>query len=132
MESLEQFFKATAFYNLSAGNLFMDVVAIVFISLAIKKHYEPLLLIPIGIGILFGNVAPAFIAGNPVSYMSVTGEISEGSNQFSVMYYLYFGVRTGIYPALIFLGVGAKTDFTFFIAKPRLVLLGAAAQMSLF
>lgn len=131
MEPLIQFLEVTAFWNLSWGNLLMDAIGIVFIYLAIKKHYEPLLLIPIGIGILLGNVGPITIDGKQVFYMLVDGEI-EGTGQYSVMYYLYFGVRTGIYPALIFLGVGAMTDFSYLISNPKLVLLGAAAQFGIF
>ncbi len=132
MDSLYQFLQFTAILNLSWGNLLMDAVAIIFIYLAIKKHYEPLLLIPIGIGILMGNVAPITIGDKQIFFMLVNQEIAEGSGQYSVMYYLYFGVRTGIYPALIFLGVGAMTDFSYLIAKPKLVLLGAAAQVGVF
>ncbi|RME25245.1 MAG: sodium ion-translocating decarboxylase subunit beta [Deltaproteobacteria bacterium] len=110
----------------------MDAVGIVFIYLAIKKHYEPLLLVPIGMGILLGNVAPITIGGKQVFFMLVNGEIARGTGQYSVMYYLYFGVRTGIYPALIFLGIGAMTDFSYLLARPKLVLLGAAAQMGIF
>jgi oxaloacetate decarboxylase beta subunit len=132
MDFFTQFIKATAFWNLSYGNILMDVVAIIFIYLAINKHYEPLLLIPIGIGILFANVVPITINGEEVSYMSVTGEMTKGSGQYSVMYYLYFGVRTGIYPSLIFLGLGAMTDFSYLISKPKLVILGAAAQFGIF
>jgi carboxybiotin decarboxylase len=132
MDPFQKFFHVTAFGNWSWGNLFMDLVAIVFIYIAIKKHYEPLLLIPIGIGILFGNVFPITIGGSQVEYMGIGGEITEGSGQYSVMYYLYFGVRTGIYPALIFMGVGAMTDFSYLLSKPKLVLLGAAAQFGIF
>jgi oxaloacetate decarboxylase beta subunit len=132
MDAILDFLKVTAFWNLSWGNLLMDAIAIVFIYLAITKHYEPLLLIPIGIGILLGNVAPITIGGKQIFYMLINGEIAEGSGQYSVMYYLYFGVKTGIYPALIFLGVGAMTDFTCLISNPKLVLLGAAAQFGIF
>jgi sodium ion-translocating decarboxylase beta subunit len=132
VETIVQFLKVTAFWNLSWGNLLMDTIGIVFIYIAIKKHYEPLLLIPIGVGILMGNVAPIEIHHQQVFYMLVNGEIAEGTGQYSVMYYLYFGVRTGIYPALIFLGVGAMTDFSFLISNPKLVLLGAAAQFGIF
>jgi len=132
MDQLAKFLQVTAFGNWTWGNLLMDMVAVVFITLAITKHYEPLLLIPIGIGILLGNVFPITIGGESVNYMGIDGEIAEGSGQYSVMYYLYFGVRTGIYPALIFMGVGAMTDFSYLLSKPRLVLLGAAAQFGIF
>jgi oxaloacetate decarboxylase beta subunit len=132
MEYISTFLQITAFGNWSWGNILMDVVGISFIVLAIRKHYEPLLLIPIGLGILFGNVMPITIGGEPASYMAVDREISEGTGQYSVMYYLYFGVQKGIYPPLIFLGVGAMTDFSCLISKPKLVLLGAAAQFGIF
>jgi oxaloacetate decarboxylase beta subunit len=126
MNYISTFLQITAFGNWSWGNILMDAVGIIFIALAIKKHYEPLLLIPIGVGILFGNVMPISIEGESVSYMLVNREIAEGTGQYSVMYYLYFGVQKGIYPPLIFLGIGAMTDFSCLISKPKLVLLGAA------
>ena len=132
MEYISTFFQITAFGNWSWGNIFMDAVGITFIVLAIRKHYEPLLLIPIGLGILFGNVMPITIQGEQASYMAVDREITEGVGQYSVMYYLYFGVQKGIYPPLIFLGIGAMTDFSCLISKPKLVLLGAAAQFGIF
>ncbi|MBW1686883.1 MAG: sodium ion-translocating decarboxylase subunit beta [Deltaproteobacteria bacterium] len=103
----------------------MDLIGVVFIYIAIKKHYEPLLLIPIGFGILLGNVPPILIAGEHVFYTSVT-------NPNSQMYFLYYGVLKGIYPPLIFLGIGALTDFSYLISNPRLILLGAAAQFGIF
>jgi len=118
-------FQVTGIGHFTWGNLVMDAIAIVFIYLAIKKHYEPLLLIPIGFGILLGNVPPILIAGEPVFYTSVT-------NPNSQMYFLYYGVLKGIYPPLIFLGVGALTDFSYLISNPRLILLGAAAQAGIF
>ena len=132
MNYISTFLEITAFGNWSWGNILMDAVGIIFIYLAIKKHYEPLLLIPIGIGILFGNVMPITIEGEQASYMIVDREIAEGTGQYSVMYYLYFGVQKGIYPPLIFLGIGAMTDFSCLISKPKLVLLGAAAQIGIF
>jgi oxaloacetate decarboxylase beta subunit len=132
MNYISTFLQITAFGNWSWGNILMDAVGIIFIYLAIKKHYEPLLLIPIGIGILFGNVMPITIEGQQASYMLVDREIAEGTGQYSVMYYLYFGVQKGIYPPLIFLGIGAMTDFSCLISKPKLVLLGAAAQIGIF
>jgi hypothetical protein len=115
----------TGLGGFTVGNLVMDLVGISFIYLAIKKHYEPLLLIPIGFGILLGNVPPIRIAGEYVFYTSVT-------NPNSQMYFLYYGVLKGIYPPLIFLGIGALTDFSYLISNPRLILLGAAAQFGIF
>ena len=98
----------------------MILIGIIFIYLGIKYDYEPLLLIPIGAGVIIGNVP--FVAGNQ------TGIYESGS----VLNYLYFGVVKGIYPPLIFLGIGAMTDFSSLIANPKLMLLGAAAQIGVF
>jgi oxaloacetate decarboxylase beta subunit len=98
----------------------MIIIGIVFIYLGIAKHYEPLLLIPIGFGILIGNV-PVFKGLGLGIYESN-----------SVLHYLYFGVTSGIYPPLVFLGIGAMTDFSTMLARPLLMLLGAAAQMGIF
>ncbi len=102
------------------GNLVMIVVGAVFIYLGIARGFEPLLLVPIGFGIMLGNM--------PFPEGSGGGVYDEGS----VMWYLYFGVKAGIYPPLIFLGIGAMTDFSSLIAQPRLMLLGAAAQGGIF
>jgi sodium ion-translocating decarboxylase beta subunit len=100
----------------------MILVGLFFIFLAIRYNYEPLLLIPIGTGILIGNIPFMLNAGLRLG-------IYEDN---SVMNYLYFGVVKGIYPPLIFLGIGAMTDFSSLISNPRLMLLGAAAQVGIF
>ncbi|WP_229793712.1 sodium ion-translocating decarboxylase subunit beta [Salinimicrobium marinum] len=120
LRGLEQFWDYTGFANASIGNLIMIAVGLFFIFLAIKYDYEPLLLIPIGTGILLGNIP--FQPGVGV------GIYEEGS----VLSYLYFGVTQGIYPPLIFLGIGAMTDFSSLISSPKLMLLGAAAQIGVF
>jgi oxaloacetate decarboxylase beta subunit len=125
VEGFWRVFEITGLGGVTSGNILMNVVGIVFIYLAIRKHYEPLLLIPIGFGILLGNVPPILIAGNHVFYTSV-------ANPNSQMYFLYYGVLKGIYPPLIFLGIGALTDFSYLISNPRLILLGAAAQFGIF
>ncbi|NLK16637.1 MAG: sodium ion-translocating decarboxylase subunit beta [Bacteroidales bacterium] len=119
-DNLKQFWYATGFYNFQLGNGIMILVALFFIYLAIKKEYEPLLLIPIGFGMIIGNIpfAPGFDVGI----------YEEGS----VLNYLYFGVSKGVYPPLIFLGIGALTDFGALIANPKLLLVGAAAQFGIF
>jgi carboxybiotin decarboxylase len=114
------FFQNSGFAHIEWGNLIMILVGGVFIFLAITKDYEPLLLVPIGFGILVGNIPP--ILGMPLSVYS------EGS----VFNYLYYGVMKGIYPPLIFLGIGAMTDFSTMLSNPKLVLLGAAAQIGVF
>ncbi len=117
MEEFWRIFQVTGLAGFTLGNLVMNLIGIVFIYLAIRKHYEPLLLIPIGFGILLGNVPPIVISGEQVFYTSV-------ANPNSQMYFLYYGVLKGIYPPLIFLGIGALTDFSYLISNPRLILLG--------
>lgn len=120
LEHITQFLHFTAFANLTVGHLVMIAIGLVFIYLAIAKEFEPMLLIPIGFGILVGNIAfaPGFKIG-----------IYESG---SVLNYLYFGVSQGVYPPLIFLGIGAMTDFSALISNPKLILIGAAAQMGIF
>ena len=101
-------------------HLVMIAIGIVFITLAIKKEWEPLLLVPIGFGMIIGNI-PMFPGLN-------IGVYEDGS----VLNILYQGVRQGWYPPLIFLGIGAMTDFSALISQPRLILIGAAAQMGIF
>ncbi len=120
VNGIKQFYSFTGFANAHGGNLIMIFIGIVFIYLGIKFDYEPLLLIPIGTGVIIGNIP--FVAGYQ------TGIYETGS----VLNYLYFGVVKGIYPPLIFLGIGAMTDFSSLIANPKLMLLGAAAQIGVF
>ncbi|RAR47333.1 sodium ion-translocating decarboxylase subunit beta [Flavobacterium lacus] len=120
VEHLQLFFTYTAFANFTVGHAVMIVIGLVFIYLAIFKEYEPMLLVPIGFGILIGNVP--FFPGLQI------GIYEEGS----VLNYLYFGVMKGIYPPLIFLGIGAMTDFSALISNPKLMLIGAAAQFGIF
>ena len=122
MEGLLKFLEYSGFANITAGHVIMILVGLFFIFLAIKYEYEPLLLVPIGFGILIGNTP--FVEGAGLQL----GIYEEGS----VMNYLYMGVTKGIYPPLIFLGIGAMTDFSTLISSPRLVLLGAAAQIGIF
>ena len=120
VEHVAQFLQFTAFANMTIGHVIMICVGLYFIYLAIAKDFEPMLLIPIGFGILVGNVA--FAPGYQI------GIYESGS----VMNYLYFGVLNGIYPPLIFLGIGAMTDFSALISNPKLILIGAAAQLGIF
>ncbi len=121
METLLDFWKTTGFATLSGGNWLMILVSFIFIYLAIAKDYEPLLLLPIGFGILVGNVVPS-IPGMPLGF----------KDEGSVIQILYYGVYKGVFPPLIFLGIGAMTDFSTMLSNPRLVLLGAAAQVGIF
>jgi oxaloacetate decarboxylase beta subunit len=119
---LEKFWSYTGFYNFQWGNMVMIIVGLLFIFLAIRYEYEPLLLVPIGTGIIIGNIP--FLHGVDLQ----VGIYEEGS----VLNYLYYGVIKGIYPPLIFLGIGAMTDFSSLISNPKLILLGAAAQLGIF
>ncbi|OYX28116.1 MAG: glutaconyl-CoA decarboxylase subunit beta [Flavobacteriales bacterium 32-35-8] len=120
LDGIGEFYHFTGFANAQSGHIIMILIGIIFIYLGIKFDYEPLLLIPIGAGVMLGNIP--FVAGYQ------TGIYEEGS----VLNYLYFGVVKGIYPPLIFLGIGAMTDFSSLIANPKLMLLGAAAQIGVF
>jgi oxaloacetate decarboxylase beta subunit len=124
MSGLKQFWSYTGFRNVTAGHMVMLAIGLFFLFLAIKYDYEPLLLVPIGTGILIGNI-PFFQDGGINLQIGIY-------QQGSVLNYLYFGVLKGIYPPLIFLGLGAMTDFSSLISNPRLMLLGAAAQIGIF
>lgn len=120
IDSLQQFWQFTGFANFALQNLVMIIIGITFITVAIVKDWEPLLLVPIGFGMIVGNI-PMFPGLN-------IGIYEDGS----VLNILYQGVRQGWYPPLIFLGIGAMTDFSALISQPRLILIGAAAQMGIF
>ncbi|MBO5194713.1 MAG: sodium ion-translocating decarboxylase subunit beta, partial [Bacteroidales bacterium] len=120
IESLQQFLQYTAFANMTWQHIVMIAIGITFITVAIIKEWEPLLLVPIGFGIIIGNI-PLFPGLN-------VGIYEEGS----VLNILYQGVRQGWYPPLIFLGIGAMTDFSALISQPKLMLVGAAAQLGIF
>lgn len=124
LDGLYKFLSFTGFRNATPGHIVMILVGLLFIYLAIKFDYEPLLLIPIGVGVILGNV-PFFQDGGVNLQVGI---YQEGS----VLNYLYYGVVKGIYPPLIFLGIGAMTDFSSLISNPRLMLLGAAAQVGIF
>lgn len=121
---LKIFYEFTGFANVTAGHLLMVLIGLFFIFLAIKYDYEPLLLIPIGTGVIIGNI-PMFQA---VDFNLKLGIYEPGS----VLNILYSGVVNGWYPPLIFLGIGAMTDFSSLISNPRLMILGAAAQIGIF
>lgn len=120
LEGIQKFWDSTGFANFQLKYLAMIFVGIVFIYLAVKKGWEPLLLIPIGFGMIIGNIP--FAPGEGI------GIYEEGS----VLNILYSGVIQGWYPPLVFLGIGAMTDFSSLISNPKLMLLGAAAQMGIF
>lgn len=120
LENLKEFINITGFAHVTLGHLAMIAVGIFFIFLAIRYKFEPMLLLPIGFGIILGNIP--FQAGMEV------GIYEDGT----VLNYLYFGVIKGIYPPLIFLGIGALTDFSALISNPKLMLIGAASQIGIF
>lgn len=120
IQNLQTFLGFTGFANATTGHLIMILVGLFFLWLGIAKKFEPMLLVPIGFGILVGNIP--FSAGYQI------GIYEDGS----VLNYLYFGVLKGIYPPLIFLGIGAMTDFSALISNPKLMLIGAAAQFGIF
>ncbi|MBP6285114.1 MAG: sodium ion-translocating decarboxylase subunit beta, partial [Paludibacteraceae bacterium] len=120
LNSVQKIIQSTGFANVEFGNIIMIVVGIVFIYLAIKKEWEPMLLVPIGFGMIVGNIP--FLEGTGV------GIKEEGT----VLNILYSGVHDGWYPPLVFLGIGAMTDFSSLISNPKLLLIGAAAQFGIF
>ncbi len=119
-ETITAFWEFTGFANCEWTNLVMLAVGCFFIYLAIKKNFEPLLLVPIGFGMLIGNIP--FEPGMEI------GIYEEGS----VLNILYNGVERGWYPPLIFLGIGAMTDFSALLANPKLMIIGACAQFGIF
>src|SRR5574344_964769 len=120
LENLGQFWQYTGFANANFQYILMILIGILFLYLGIKKEWEPMLLVPIGFGIIIGNI-PLF----PGLQVSV---YEEGS----VLNILYQGVQKGFYPPLIFMGIGAMTDFSALISNPKLLLIGAAAQFGIF
>jgi len=115
MEGLIQLWASTGLSNFQAGQAVMMAVGIGLLYLAIKKEFEPLLLLPIGFGAVLSNIPVAGIA-------------EEGG----ILAYLYLGIKSGMFPLLIFMGVGAMTDFGPMLANPKTLLLGAAAQFGIF
>ncbi|MBQ3141784.1 MAG: sodium ion-translocating decarboxylase subunit beta, partial [Clostridia bacterium] len=120
LDAIKGILSNSGFANITWGQIAMICVAFVFLFLAIKKGYEPLLLVPIAFGILLANLPLAGL------------EVIKGGSGTGVLQILYKGVELGIYPPLIFLGVGAMTDFGPLIANPKSFLLGAAAQLGIF
>ena len=115
MGNLVSLWQSTGLYNFTGAQVFMMLVGFLLLYLAIKKGFEPLLLLPIGFGAILSNIPIAGIA-------------EEGG----ILHYLYLGIKTGIFPLLIFMGVGAMTDFGPMLANPKTLFLGAAAQFGIF
>ncbi|MGI6328183.1 MAG: sodium ion-translocating decarboxylase subunit beta [Dethiobacteria bacterium] len=118
---LLDFLSSTGFANLEVAQIIMIIIALFLLYLGIAKKYEPLLLVPISFGMLLVNLPLGNLLKSPI-----------GDEAGGLLYYLYQGVELGIYPPLIFLGVGAMTDFGPLIANPMTLLLGAAAQLGIF
>ena len=119
-DNITQFLQGTGFAQVTIPHLVMIFIGTLFIFLAIRFKWEPMLLLPIGFGIILGNIP--FMPGTEV------GIYEDGT----VLNYLYFGVLKGVYPPLIFLGIGAMTDFSALISNPKLMTVGAAAQFGIF
>lgn len=115
MENLTRLWQSTGLYNFEGPQIIMMLVGFLLLFLAIKKDFEPLLLVPIGFGAILSNI--------PIAGIADSG---------GILYYLYSGIKTGIFPLLIFMGVGAMTDFGPMLANPKTLLLGAAAQFGIF
>ena len=134
MEAILDFLRQTGFYLLGSDPkvLIMIAIACVLLYLAIKKGFEPLLLLPIAFGMLLTNLPGAemyhadFFAGGHVDWAQIA------AGNAGLIDILYLGVKLGVYPCLIFIGVGAMTDFAPLIANPKSLLLGAAAQLGIF
>lgn len=126
IDTFIEFIRGTGFVNATIGQFAMIFVSFVLFYLAIKKGFEPLLLIPIGFGMLLANLPLADLMAAPT--VTQNGDEVIGG----LLYYLYQGNKLGIFPPLIFLGVGAMTDFGPLIANPKSLLLGAAAQFGIF
>ena len=133
---LKDFLQSTGFAALTYKEVIMLIISFILLYLAIKKEFEPLLLVPIAFGMLLANLPISGLMDPPVIEVvkdSATGTLIPQTKKIGgLLYYLYQGVKLGIYPPLIFLGIGAMTDFGPLIAAPSSILLGAAAQLGIF
>ncbi len=130
LEALLDFAKSTGFYGLTIGSVIMLGIACLLLYLAIVKKFEPLLLVPIAFGVLLTNLPFADLMAAPV--MEIKDNFIHTVQPGGLLYYLFQGDHLGIFPPLIFMGVGAMTDFGPLIANPKSLLLGAAAQFGIF
>ena len=130
-ESLSKFFDETGFAGITWGHIAMIIISFFLLYLAIKRKFEPLLLLPIAFGMLLTNLPDANMFH---SELFAGGHVHWGNfvQDAGLLDYLYLGVKLGIYPCLIFIGVGAMTDFGPLIANPKSFMLGAAAQLGIF
>jgi len=130
-EGLNEFIKSAGIINVTIGQLIMIAISCVLLYLAIVKKFEPLLLLPIAFGMLLANMPIAGLMNNDL-FMGESINIQKIIESGGLLDLLYLGVKLGIYPPLIFLGIGAMTDFGPLIANPKSILLGAAAQLGVF
>ncbi len=130
IEKIMLFITTTGFANLTIGHVIMLTVACILLYLAVVKKYEPLLLVPIGFGMLLANIPITGLMAEPIYEMTDKGY--ELKQLGGLLYYLYQGNKLGIFPPIIFMGIGAMTDFGPLIANPKSILLGAAAQLGIF
>ena len=131
LNSLQTLWATSGIANFTGGQIIMIIVCLVILWLGIVKQFEPLLLIPIGFGGLLSNIPVAGIATLTVSSVDASGTVQTAFGGFLGQVY-GFGINSGLFPLLIFMGVGAMTDFGPLIANPRTLLLGAAAQFGIF
>lgn len=127
-----EFLKSTGFVQATPGQWIMIGVSFLLLYLAIVKKFEPLLLVPIAFGMLLANIPNAFLMGHPVVEIDPETGLEVTKQVGGMLYYLYQGVKLGIFPPLMFMAVGAMTDFGPLIANPKSLLLGAAAQIGIF
>lgn len=130
LEALLDFAQSTGFYGLTIGVVTMIGIACLLLYLAIVKKFEPLLLVPIAFGVLLTNLPFAGLMAEPI--MDIKDNVIHTVQPGGLLYYLFQGDHLGIFPPLIFMGVGAMTDFGPLIANPKSLLLGAAAQFGIF
>ena len=123
VKAFTAFFTNSAFAGITLGNLFMIGLGCVLLYVAVAKHAEPLLLIPIGFGMILANIPPLYTG----LFLEPTATAAGG-----LMYYINLGLQYVIYPPLIFLGIGALTDFSFMLSNPITIFLGGAAQVGIF
>ncbi len=126
LANIQKVFSASAIYTFSVGNLIMIGIALFMMYISYKRHAEPLLLIPLAFGMMISNI-PAISSG----IFSAPSVVNGISIPGGIMWYIQQGMYTGIYPPLIFLGIGAITDFSFVLASPLLFLIGGAAQIGI-
>ncbi|MDR0734187.1 MAG: sodium ion-translocating decarboxylase subunit beta, partial [Elusimicrobiota bacterium] len=131
MNSFVSLWHTTGIYNITLPQVVMICICLVILWLGIVKQFEPLLLIPIGFGGLLSNIPVAGIAALSITTAGADGAVTTAFGGFLGQVY-ELGIASGLFPLLIFMGVGAMTDFGPLIANPRTALLGAAAQFGIF